>query len=58
MVNLFLKNVEKYKFRNILQFPLSGLARDLHPLANAHAERTQKRDATDVTSLFFIYVML
>ena len=26
-----------------MRFPLLGLARDLHPLANAHAERTAKR---------------
>ena len=25
-----------------MQFPLLGLARDFHPLDNAHAERTQK----------------
>ena len=25
-----------------MRFPLLGLARDLHPLANAHAERTTK----------------
>ncbi|MBD9161885.1 MAG: hypothetical protein EGP67_11340 [Bacteroidales bacterium] len=25
-----------------MQFPLLGLARDLHPLDNAHAERTKK----------------
>ena len=27
-----------------MRFPLSGLARDLHPLANAHAERTAKKN--------------
>ena len=26
-----------------MQFPLLGLARDFHPLDNAHAERTKKR---------------
>ena len=25
-----------------MQFPLLGLARDFHPLDNAHAERTKK----------------
>ena len=27
-----------------MRFPLLGLARDLHPLANAHAERTTKKE--------------
>ena len=27
-----------------MQFPLLGLARDFHPLDNAHAERTSKKD--------------
>jgi hypothetical protein len=27
-----------------IQFPLLGLVRDLHPLDNAHAERTTKKD--------------
>jgi hypothetical protein len=26
-----------------MQFPLLGLARDFHPLDNAHAERTPKK---------------
>ena len=26
-----------------MRFPLLGLARDLHPVANAHAERTSKK---------------
>ena len=29
-----------------MQFPLLGLARDFHPLDNAHAERTSKRQLT------------
>ena len=29
-----------------MRFPLLGLARDLHPLANAHAERTAGGDYT------------
>ena len=31
-----------------MRFPLLGLARDLHPLANAHAERTTKKVLTEV----------
>jgi hypothetical protein len=27
-----------------MRFPLLGLTRDLHPLANAHAERTTKKE--------------
>ena len=37
-----------------MQFPLLGLARDFHPLDNAHAERTTKRKEiiTDFFPLF------
>ena len=40
-----------------MRFPLLGLARDLHPLVNAHAERTpKKRDPIllDRVSLYII----
>ena len=40
-----------------MRFPLLGLARDLHPLANAHAERTKKVRVNRVfTRTFFILV--
>ena len=38
-----------------MQFPLLGLARDFHPLDNAHAERTKKTPATvEVWEFFYI----
>ena len=33
-----------------MQFPLLGLARDFHPLDNAHAERTKKSSETKIVS--------
>ena len=37
-----------------MQFPLLGLARDFHPLDNAHAERTPKKVCHDfMTHLFY-----
>ncbi|MGO5016369.1 hypothetical protein ACTQ3T_06140, partial [Segatella copri] len=33
-----------------MQFPLLGLARDFHPLDNAHAERTSKWREVRMTS--------
>ena len=43
-----------------MRFPLLGLARDLHPLANAHAERTiycnvEFFETRRCTELFFLY---
>ena len=39
-----------------MQFPLLGLARDFHPLDNAHAERTTKKAICCLTDcLFYIY---
>ena len=38
-----------------MQFPLLGLARDFHPLDNAHAERTNTRQALENQVLAFIY---
>ena len=40
-----------------MQFPLLGLARDFHPLDNAHAERTKKEvnpTKAEFTSYFFV----
>ena len=38
-----------------MQFPLLGLARDFHPLDNAHAERTKKTPATvEVWEFFYV----
>ena len=36
-----------------MQFPLLGLARDFHPLDNAHAERTSSRRKTKPFSSYF-----
>ena len=38
-----------------MQFPLLGLARDFHPLDNAHAERTNTRQTLENQMLAFIY---
>ena len=35
-------NPNAYNFYSVLVFPLLGWLRDLHPLDNAHAERTKK----------------
>ena len=44
-------NPNAYNFYSVLVFPLLGWLRDLHPLDNAHAERTKKR--SDCFSHFF-----
>jgi hypothetical protein len=36
-----------------MQFPLLGLARDFHPLDNAHAERTPKKVCHNLMTHFF-----
>ena len=39
-----------------IQFPLLGLTRDLHPLDNAHAERTTKKETSGSSEcLFFLF---
>ena len=39
-----------------MRFPLLGLARDLHPLANAHAERTTERRCVEIVQhTFFLF---
>ena len=40
----------------IAQFPLLGLTRDLHPLDNAHAERTIKQTGGNVEH-FLLFVL-
>ena len=44
-------NPNAYNFYSVLVFPLLGWLRDLHPLDNAHAERTTIR--SDCFSHFF-----
>ena len=42
-----------------MQFPLLGLARDFHPLDNAHAERTTKKVPDEnIVRHFNIYLLL
>ena len=41
-----------------MRFPLLGLARDLHPLANAHAERTTKKRYRIGCLLYTLYLYL
>ena len=38
-----------------MQFPLLGLARDFHPLDNAHAERTPKKVCHNLMTHLFLY---
>ena len=45
-------NPNAYNFYSVLVFPLLGWLRDLHPLNNAHAERTTKK-RSDCFSHFF-----
>ena len=42
-------NPNAYNFYSVLVFPLLGWLRDLHPLYNAHAERTTKKSLPDAT---------
>ena len=38
-----------------MRFPLLGLARDLHPLANAHAERTIEKLPAKTAGSFTLF---
>ena len=40
-----------------IQFPLLGLTRDLHPLDNAHAERTKKKRHPEVPNVSFFILL-
>ena len=39
-----------------IQFPLLGLARDFHPLDNAHAERTDDNQSVIINTDWIIYI--
>ena len=39
-----------------MQFPLLGLARDFHPLDNAHAERTKNTPTEHVCRCVLLYL--
>ena len=41
-----------------IQFPLLGLTRDLHPLDNAHAERTTKKETSGSSECLFFYFVV
>ena len=50
-------NPNAYNFYSVLVFPLLGWLRDLHPLDNAHAERTKNQgDVRHVTSCYLLLV--